>query len=134
MYNHGFRSVYKLSAHIFLVVKYRRKVINTQIMSRLKEIFSETLKKWDCTLVEFNGESDHVHLLIDYKPDKPLSTMIGNLKTVSSRLIRKEHPELSERYFYNKPYFWTGSYFVATCGGVTVEQLKQYVENQGKEN
>jgi putative transposase len=71
--------------------------------------------------------------LIDYKPDKPLSTLIGNLKTVSSRLIRKEYPELSKKHFYNKPYFWTGSYFVATCGGVTVEQLRHYVENQGKE-
>lgn len=102
-------------------------------MSRLNEIFSETLKKWDCSLVEFNGEPDHVHLLIDYKPDKPLSKLIGNLKTVSSRLIRKEYPELSKKYFDNKTYFWTGSYFVATCGGVTVDQLKQYVENQGKE-
>ena len=102
-------------------------------MERLHEIFSETLKKWDCNLVEFNGEADHVHLLIDYKPDKPLSTLIGNLKTVSSRLIRKEYPELSNQYFYNKPYFWTGSNFVATCGGITVEQLKHYVENQGKE-
>jgi len=134
MYNHGFRSVYKLNAHLVFAVKYRRKAIDNQIMERLKEIFSETLKKWDCKLVEFNGEADHVHLLIDYKPDKPLSTLIGNLKTVSSRLIRKEHPELSEKYFYKKPYFWTGSYFVATCGGVTVEQLKQYVENQGKES
>ncbi len=71
--------------------------------------------------------------LIDDKPDKPLSTLIGDLKTVSSRIIRKEYPELSKKYFYNKPYFWTGSYFVATCGGVTVQQLKQYVENQGKE-
>jgi putative transposase len=133
MYNKGFRSVYKLNAHIIFVVKYRRKAINTQIMERLHEIFSETLKKWDCNLVEFNGEADHVHLLIDYKPDKPLSTLIGNLKTVSSRLIRKEYPELSNQYFYNKPYFWTGSNFVATCGGITVEQLKHYVENQGKE-
>ncbi len=129
-YHHGFRSVYRLNAHIILVVKYRRKAITPSILSRLKEIFQKTLHKWDCELLEFNGESDHVHLLIDYKPDKPLSTLIGNLKTVSSRLIRKEHPELSQKYFYGKPYFWTGSYFVASCGGVTVEQLKNYVENQ----
>lgn len=133
MYNHGFRSVYKLNAHIVFVIKYRRKAITSEMMARLEEIFAETLKKWECSLVEFNGEADHVHLLIDYKPDKPLSTLIGNLKTVSSRLIRKEYPELSKNYFYDKPYFWTGSYFVATCGGVTVEQLKKYVENQGKE-
>ncbi|MGK7885468.1 MAG: IS200/IS605 family transposase [Crocosphaera sp.] len=130
-YHHGFRSVYRLNAHIVLVVKYRRKAITPLILSRLQEIFKNTLHKWDCSLLEFNGESDHVHLLIDYKPDKPLSTLIGNLKTVSSRLIRKENPELSQKYFYGKPYFWTGSYFVASCGGVTVQQLKTYVENQG---
>ncbi|MFB2881111.1 IS200/IS605 family transposase [Floridanema aerugineum] len=132
MYNYGFRSVYRLNAHIILVVKYRKKAINKVILSRLKEIFIDTLNKWDAQLVEFNGEADHIHLLIDYKPDKPLSTLIGNLKTVSSRLIRKEFPELSEKYFYGKPHFWTGAYFVASCGGVTVEHLKRYVENQSE--
>lgn len=113
-----------------MVVKYRKKAINKNILARLEEIFKDTLEKWDCKLVQFNGEEDHVHLLIDYKPDKPLSTLIGNLKTVTSRLIRKENPYLAQKYFYGKPYFWTGSCFVATCGGVTVEQLKQYVHNQ----
>lgn len=91
MYHHGFSSVYKLTAQIVLVVKYGRKAISQDILDRLQEIFSETLKKWDCKLLEFNGEYDHVHLLIDYKPDKSLSVLIGNLKTVSSRLIRKEN-------------------------------------------
>ena len=99
MYHHGFRSVYKLNAHIVLVVKYRRKAINKDILLRLQQIFVDTLKKWDCTLLEFNGEPDHVHLLIDYKPDKPLSTLIGNLKTVSSRLIRKEFPRFGIEIF-----------------------------------
>ncbi|CEJ47570.1 Transposase IS200-like protein [Umezakia ovalisporum] len=130
MYHRGFRSVYRLNAHIILVVKYRKEAINTEILNRLKEIIMDTLKKWDCELLEFNGEPDHVHLLIDYKPDKPLSTLIGNIKTVSSRLIRKEFPWLAKKYFYNKPYFWTGAYFVASSGGVTVEELKNYVENQ----
>jgi putative transposase len=130
MYHKGFRSVYRLNAHVVLVVKYRRKAISRDVFTRLQEIFIDTLKKWDCILLEFNGESDHVHLLIDYKPDQSLSTLIGNLKTVSSRLIRKEFPDMASKYFYNKPYFWTGSYFVASCGGVTVEQLKKYVEQQ----
>ncbi len=130
MYNHGFRSVYKLTAHVVFVVKYRKKAINISMLNRLKVIFKETLEKWGCELLEFNGETDHVHLLIEYKPDISLSKLIANLKTVSSRLIRKENPNLSEKFFYGKPYFWTGSYFVASCGGVTVEQLKKYVENQ----
>jgi putative transposase len=129
-YHKGFRSVYKLTAHVVLVTKYRKKAISEKVLLRLKEIFTDTLIKWECNLVEFNGESDHIHLLIDYKPDISLSKLIANLKTVTSRLIRRDFPELASKYFYNKPYFWTGAYFVASCGGVTVTQLKKYVENQ----
>ena len=129
-YSKGFRSVYKLNAHVVFVTKYRKKAINFEILNRLKVIFQETVNKWGCQLIDFNGESDHCHLLIEFKPDIQLSKLIGNLKTVSSRLIRKEYPELSQKYFYGQPYFWTGAYFIASCGGVTVEQLKAYVENQ----
>ncbi len=129
-FNKGFRSVYKLTAHILLVTKYRKKAIDRERLARLKEIFEQTLIKWDCLLVDFNSESDHCHLIVEFKPDIELSKLIANLKTVSSRLIRKEYPNLSKQYFYGKPYFWTGAYFVASCGGVTVEQLKAYVENQ----
>ena len=128
-YNKGWRTVYSLTAHIVLVTKYRRKAINSSILQRLAEIFEDTLKKWESELVEFNGEPDHVHLLISYPPHVQLSKLIANLKTVSSRLIRKEFPDHIGR-FYDKPVFWTGAYFVASCGGVTVEQLKRYVENQ----
>ncbi|MDJ0715851.1 MAG: IS200/IS605 family transposase [Prochloraceae cyanobacterium] len=130
IYSKGFRSFYKLTAHVVFVTKYRKKTINLERLKRLEVIFKETLNKWDCQLIEFNGESDHCHLLIEFKPDVQLSKLIGNLKTVSSRLIRKEYPELSQQYFYGKSYFWTGAYFIASCGGVTVEQLKAYVENQ----
>lgn len=129
-YNKGFRSVYKLTANIVLVTKYRKKAINKERLERLHNIFKETLEKWDCQLLDFNSESDHCHLIVEFKPDVQLSKLIANLKTVSSRLIRKEYPELSQKYFYGKPYFWTGAYFIATCGGVTVEQLKAYVEKQ----
>ena len=128
-YQKGWRSVYSLTAHLVLVTKYRRKVINSAILSRLNEIFKDTLEKWDSQLVEFNGEPDHVHLLISYPPHTQLSKLIANLKTVSSRLIRKEFSTQVNKFYY-KPVFWTGAYFVASCGGVTVEQLKRYVENQ----
>jgi len=80
-------------------------------------------------LLEFNGETDHVHLLIRYHRQVQLSKFIANLKTVSSRLIRKEFDDYLSKV-YQKSVFWTGSYFVASCGGVTVEQLKKYVEQQ----
>lgn len=80
-------------------------------------------------MLEFNGERDHVHLLIRYHPQVQLSKFIANLKTVSSRLIRKEFEDYLSQ-IYQKPVFWTGSYFVASCGGVTIEQLKNYVGQQ----
>ncbi len=88
------RSVYLLTVHIVLVTKYRRKVITNDLLSRLQRIFTDTCSKWDCRLVEFNGETDHVHLLVEFNPKVQLSK------------------------------------FIATCGGVTIEQLKQYVEKQ----
>lgn len=129
MYHHINRSVYRLTVHLVLVTKYRKKAISEPVLNRLHEIFTDTLQKWRCQLIEFNGESDHIHALIDLKPDLNLSQLIANLKTVSSRLIRKDFPELPSRFFYNKPNFWTGAYFVASCGGVTIDQLKKYVDS-----
>lgn len=128
-YNKGFRSVYKLTAHLVLVTKYRKPVINRDIMNRLDEIVRQTCQKWSISLVEFNGESDHVHILIDYPPDIALSKFIANLKTVTSRLIRRDFREHIQQ-FHRKEAFWTGAYFVASTGGVTLEQLKKYVRSQ----
>jgi putative transposase len=125
----GFRNVYDLNIHLVLVTKYRKKVINKALLSRLNEIFESTAQKWRCELVEFNGEPDHVHLLLSFPPDVEVSKLVNNLKTVSSRLIRKDFLEYLNSV-YSKPVFWSGAYFVASCGGVTIEQLKSYVEQQ----
>lgn len=128
-YNLSSGACFSLQMHLVLVTKYRRKVITAEILQRLEEIFHATCLKWESRLVEFNGEPDHVHLLLDYNPKVQISKFVNNLKTVSSRLIRKDF-ESSLAQVYSKPVFWSGAYFVASCGGVTVEQLKQYVESQ----
>ncbi len=127
--NKGYRTVYDLNIHLVLVTKYRKKVINKAMLSRLHEIFESTCAKWRSQLKEFSGEPDHVHLLINYPPDVEVSKLVGNLKTVSSRLIRKDFADVTGRIYF-KPVFWSGAYFVASSGGVTVGQLKEYVENQ----
>lgn len=127
--NKGYRNVYDLNIHLVLVTKYRQKVISREILNRLQDIFASTCQKWRSELREFNGESDHVHLLINYPPDVEVSKLVNNLKTVSSRLIRKEFA-VQVNAVYSKPVFWSGVYFVASSGGTTLEQLKAYVENQ----
>jgi len=123
------RSVSDLKVHLVLCTKYRRKAFTGEMLSRLHVVMEELLIKWDCKLVEFNGEEDHVHLLFQYHPDVELSKLVNNLKSVSSRKLRQEFAEHLEK-FYWKDVFWSGSYFVASCGGVTVSTLRKYIENQ----
>ena len=94
-----------LSIHLVLVTKYRRQVIDRNILQRLEVIFNETCQKWDCALKEFNGESDHVHMLIEINPKVKISSFANNLKTVSSRAIRKEFTTQCAK-FYQKAVFW----------------------------
>lgn len=112
-----------------LVTKYRKKVIDAEVMMRLSEIVLATCEKWGVGVVEFNPEADHIHLLFTYYPQMELSKFINNLKTVTSRLIRKEFAEKLSKV-YCSTVFWTKSYFLASCGGVTVETLKKYVQEQ----
>jgi len=101
------------------------------MLTRLEAIFKALMEKWEGRLIEFNGETDHVHLLIQYTPQTEPSKLINNLKTVSSRYLRKEFAERVNQ-FYRKDVLWTNGYFIASCGGVTVEQLKQYIEEQDR--
>jgi putative transposase len=123
--------VFSLHFHLVLVTKYRRKVISNEMKKRLGEIFSNTLSKWECELIEFNGEADHVHLLFSATPKPSLSALVNNLKTVSSRLIRKEfRREISKVYW--KPVFWHRSYCLLTCGGAPLSVIQQYIQQQSE--
>ena len=96
----------------------------------LKEVFQSVLSSWDSELIEFNCETDHAHLLVSYPPHKLLSSLIANLKATSSKTMwRKFELKLKEVY-WGKRVFWTGAYFVASCGGVTIDVLKKYVQDQ----
>ena len=127
------RSVSDLKVHLVLTTKYRRKVFTLEMLNRLHSILEELLHKWDCKLIEFNGEDNHVHLLFQYHPDIALSNLVNNLKSVTSRKLRQEFSDHLNS-FYWKDVLWNGSYFVASCGGVTISTLRQYIENQNQPN
>jgi putative transposase len=122
--------VYKLSVHIVFVTKYRRKVITAKILADLEKIFTRLCEGQKCKLVSFNGEEDHCHLLVDMYPDVAPSKLVNTLKTVSSRLIRRDYEEHLKRFYYNKPVLWTGAYCVISTGGAPLEIIKKYIESQ----
>jgi putative transposase len=126
--SHG---AFRLTYHVVFVIKYRHPLITLSILDRMREIFADVLEKWECELIEFSGEPDHVHLLMDCHPALNLSRLIGNLKTVSARHIRKENTEYLTQFFW-KPLFWSRAYAVTTTGGANLETVKQYVLSQEK--
>lgn len=129
--NNLYHCAYNIQFHLVACTKYRRRCITKPMLKRLDEIFSETLKKWEGELIEFNGEPDHVHLLISVNPKVQPSKLVNNLKTVSSRLIRKEFAEQVGRV-YQKPVFWNRSYCIISCGGAPISILKQYIQQQAE--
>ncbi len=124
----GRHCVFALHAHLVFVTKYRRHVLDADAIQLLREHFARVCEKADVKLVEMNGEDDHVHLLVEYLPTAQLSTLVNSLKGVSSRLLRKERPDIAHRYWKNV--LWSPSYFAASCGGAPLSVIKQYVENQ----
>ncbi|MFI3207082.1 MAG: IS200/IS605 family transposase [Clostridia bacterium] len=123
-------SVFLMYYHLVLVVKYRRKVIDKDISQRLKEIFEYIAPNYNITIVEWNDDIDHVHVLFKGHPNTELTKFINAYKSASSRLIKKEFPQIRTKLW--KEYFWTRSFCLLTTGGVTIEVIKKYIEKQGE--
>ena len=124
----GRHCVFNLHVHLVFVTKYRRKVFTQDILSNLKILFDQVCQDFEAQLVEFNGEEEHIHLLVNYPPKVSISKLVNSLKGVSSRLIRKQHPELVQQYW--KGVLWSPSYFASSCGGAPLSIVKQYIEQQ----
>ena len=125
--------VYELNYHLVFVTKYRKNCINNDILNDLNVIFKELLEKWDCELSEFNGEENHVHLLVKAHPNLNLSNLVNNLKTVSSRRVRKMYKEYLSKYYW-KSYFWHRAYCIVSVGGASLEVIKKYIQDQKNPN
>ena len=122
-------SVFLLNYHLVLVIKYRRKVIDDKISNRLKEIFEHICPKYNITLGEWNHDLDHVHLLFRGSPNTDISKFLNAYKSASSRLIKKEFPQIKKQLW--KGYFWSRSYCLITTGGSPIDVVRKYIENQG---
>ncbi len=123
-------SVFCLNYHLVLVVKYRRKVIDDTVSQRLREIFEYIQPSYNITLQEWNHDQDHVHVLFSAHPNSELTKFLNAYKSASSRLIKKEFPEIRQKLW--KEYFWSRSFCLISTGGAPIEVLKKYIESQGE--
>jgi putative transposase len=120
---HGRSCVFAMHVHLVFVTKYRRKVFTKQVMRELKLIFSSVCRDFGAVLAEFEGERDHVHLLVNYPPKIPVSKLVNSLKGVSSRLLRnKGYPSIQQALWGKN--LWSPSYFAGSCGGAPISIIR----------
>ncbi|MDJ0545399.1 MAG: IS200/IS605 family transposase, partial [Microcystis sp. M53601_WE4] len=117
-----------LKIHLVCVTKYRRKVFTGKSLTLVEKSFREVAEKMNFQILEFNGESNHIHALIEYPPKLSISVMVNSLKGVSSR----RYGQAGYPKPHGKDALWSPSYFVSSVGGAPLEVLKCYIENQEK--
>ena len=103
-----------------------------RILEAMRDIFNSVCDNFESTLVEFDGEHDHVHLLVHYPPKIAISKLVNSLKGVSSRYLRRDFPDIHKHYW--KGILWSPSYFSGSCGGAPIDIVRQYIEGQKTPN
>src|SRR5690606_7774019 len=108
--------VSKLHVHLVFVTKYRRNVLTDELLTLCEQTMRDVCADFDATMVEFNGEHDHVHLLVEHPPKVAIAKLVNSLKGVSARKLRYEFTGWVNRHSVHG-HFWSPSYFAGSCGG-----------------
>jgi putative transposase len=124
-------STTKILLHVVFVVKYRRKALSDKMLLEIENIFSESLKAKNCLLLEFNGEADHVHFLVQISPTVCISDLVKLMKGRSSRLVREKYRIALRPTLWGK-HLWSPSYCIVSCGGASIDTIRAYIENQDR--
>ncbi|MFW1755402.1 IS200/IS605 family transposase, partial [Acinetobacter wanghuae] len=124
----GRHCVFGMHVHLVFVAKYRRDVFTKVMLETMHEVFERVCLDFEAELVEFDGEHDHVHLLVNYPPKIAISSLVNSLKGASSRILRTKHPEIKNKLWGNA--LWSPSYFASSCGGAPIGIIKQYIQQQ----
>ena len=125
----GRHCVFELNVHLVFVTKYRRSIFAEEHLDAIQAA-AKVCTDFGAHLREFNGERNHVHLLVSYPPKVAVSSLVNSLKGVTSRRLRSMFPEVEASYY--KGQLWSPSYFAASCGGAPLEKLKAYIDAQNR--
>lgn len=130
VYDTNQHSVFLLNYHLIMCTKNRRKVINDHICDDLEDMFIRIAKKYNIILEEYNHDEDHVHILFRAEPKSELSKFINAYKSATSRIIKKEYPDIKDKLY--KGAFWSQSFFLLSTGEASKDIIKEYIQTQGE--
>ena len=126
---HDRHCVFMMHVHLVFVTKYRREVFTKEILDDLRPLFAGICADFESELVAFDGEDDHVHLLVNYPPKVAVSNLVNSLKGVSSRMIRKKNdPSIKTKLWGGA--LWSPSDFAGSRGGAPIAVIRQTIAQQ----
>ena len=128
MYWTGAHTKHRHMYHIVWIPKYRKRVLKEKIAQRIEELLRECaeMNKWE--IHELNIQVDHVHMLVQLRPNISVSKAVQLFKGGSSKVIRDEFPNLQEFLWGDS--FWADGYFSETIGQVNMSVIREYIRNQ----
>jgi putative transposase len=124
----GSHTKHRLQVHLVWIPKYRKRVLRGKIVNRLKKLLYDACRLNQWWIGELNVQLDHVHILIQIKPNESVAEVAQILKGGTSRVIRKEFPELEEFLWGDS--FWADGYFAESVGKVDEEVIRKYIKTQ----
>lgn len=130
-YNKNSHSSFSLQAHIIFVTKYRERKFTDDMLLTMEYIIGRECQKLKSCLIEFNGESDHIHMIISYPPSLSISRLVQVLKSITGREMKMHFPNLNQ-VAWRRNSLWSPSYFACSVGGAPLEVLKQYIQQQDR--
>ena len=123
--------VYKNTVRLVLIAKYRKEVFNDFLLRVTQETIRETCEQMDCELIAFNGENNHVHMIVSIHPKVAISNLVGKLKGKSSYVLRRDHMDKVKKFLWGS-HFWSPSYCVVSTGDASLETVKKYIRDQDR--
>ena len=127
-YWHGAHTKHRIMIHLVFLPKYRKRILRGKVATRLKDLFFKACEVNNWWIEEITILHDHVHMLIQIQPNLSISKVVNQLKGGSSRILRKEFPELEEFLWGDS--FWADGYFAESVGATSFTQVKKYIKNQ----
>jgi putative transposase len=128
-YRRGRHVVSALHVHLVFVTKYRRGVLNPDMLHSCQDAMRKVCHDFGAELREFNGDDDHVHLLVRYPPKVAVSALVNSLKGVSARRLRSKFTGPVNPHIMHG-HLWSPSYLAASCGGAPLSIIRHYIEQQ----
>ena len=119
--------------HIVWCVKYRNKILVDDVKKDLIDIIKNICINNNYELVEINTDLDHVHLFIGLSPQDSIPVVMKTLKGVSARLLNSKHKNELSKVLYGG-HIWSPSYYIATTNDNIMDNIKEYIINQGNED